>query len=408
MVELNKKLQNLREDKNRPYGGVSIIFSGDFHQLAPVASSDSQILYSKSPKALWWVNLINCSIFLENNHRFKEDPEYGSFLERMRKGQTTSEDIDLFVNSRFVDGTDVKVPVDGEICYATANNKTRNAISSSIFREHIMSTHPPVSDDNAEPPRHTLMIEACIMKSCGRHQKPISPAVHEIIVSSLGDNNVQQIGSTTKVDPVLRCYPNAHYMISNNDNIDKGQGNGSLCRFVSVKLKTGARLTWKNWDGRKVNTVTADMVEWIKMEHWPEPPPNTPKFFKLKMKKYNTVVKRMPIPGSTGVTVDVGKIIMYQFPINSNIATTGHKLQGMSKDLMVVTEWGTFPNWVYVVLSRVRTNLGLFILNKLDPNKLDQFRVSKDLCDFEQKMRSIEKCFIDATCILSKFGKLLR
>ena len=53
---------------------------------------------------------------------------------------------------------------------------------------------------------------------------------------------------------------------------------------------------------------------------------------------------------------------MYQFPINSNIATTGHKLQGMSKDLMVVTEWGSFPNWVYVVLSPVRTNLGLFIV----------------------------------------------
>ena len=52
--------------------------SGDFHQLAPVASSDSRILYSKSPKALWWVNLIDCSIFLENNHRFKEDPEYGA------------------------------------------------------------------------------------------------------------------------------------------------------------------------------------------------------------------------------------------------------------------------------------------------------------------------------------------
>ena len=89
---------------------------------------------------------------------------------------------------------------------------------------------------------------------------------------------------------------------------------------------------------------------------------------------------------------------MYQFPINSNIATTGHKLQGMSKDLMVVTEWGTFPNWVYVVLLRVRTNHGLFFVSKLDPNKLDQFCVSKDLCDFESKrsMSSIEKCFVDA------------
>jgi hypothetical protein len=105
------------------------------------------------------------------------------------------------------------------------------------------------------------MIEACIMKACGRNQKPISPAVNKIIVSSLGDNNVQQVGSTTKIDPVLRCYPDAHYMITNNDNIDKGQCNGSLCRFVLVKLKTGARLYWKNWDGMKVNTITADKVE---------------------------------------------------------------------------------------------------------------------------------------------------
>jgi hypothetical protein len=65
----------------------------------------------------------------------------------MRLGQTTSEDIDHFVNSPFIDGTNVRtVPVNGEVCYATANNKTRNAIFSSIFREHIMSTQPPVSD----------------------------------------------------------------------------------------------------------------------------------------------------------------------------------------------------------------------------------------------------------------------
>jgi hypothetical protein len=171
----------------------------------------------------------------------------------------------------------------------------------------------------------------------------------------------------------------------------------SVC-FGKAQNRCSALLEELGWKEKKVNTITADKVEWIKMEHWPEPPPNTPRFFRLKMKKYNTVVNQMPIPGTTGVTVDVGKTIMYQFPINSNIATTGHKLQGMSKDLMVVIEWGSFPNWVYVVLSRVRTNLGLFIVivSKLDPNKLDQFRLSKDLCDFEQKMRCIEKCFVDA------------
>jgi hypothetical protein len=48
---------------------------------------------------------------------------------------------------------------------------------------------------------------------------------------------------------------------------------------------------------------------------------------------------------------------MKQIPANSNDATTGHKLQGMSKDVIVVTSWPTeglaamFKNWEYVVLS---------------------------------------------------------
>ena len=56
---------------------------------------------------------------------------------------------------------------------------------------------------------------------------------------------------------------------------------------------------------------------------------------------------------------------MNQIPANSNDATTGHKLQGMSEDVIIVLSWPTgglsltFKNWEYVVLSRVRTLLGL-------------------------------------------------
>jgi hypothetical protein len=112
-------------------------------------------------------------------------------------------------------------------------------------------------------------------------------------------------------------------------------------------------LDWKNWDGRKVNTVSADVVEWVRFQHWPEPPRNVNRFFNFKLCpcQYTTIVKQLPIPGIADVTVDIGNIVMHQLPVNSNIATTGHKLQGMSKLMMVVTEWGSFPNWIYVVLS---------------------------------------------------------
>ncbi len=48
---------------------------------------------------------------------------------------------------------------------------------------------------------------------------------------------------------------------------------------------------------------------------------------------------------------------MKQIPANSNDATTGNKLQGMSKDVIVIMSWPTrglaaiFKNWEYVVLS---------------------------------------------------------
>ena len=47
----------------------------------------------------------------------------------------------------------------------------------------------------------------------------------------------------------------------------------------------------KNWDGMKVNTVTADQVEWLQFRHWPNPPQNVSPLFKLHPKRQNTVVR---------------------------------------------------------------------------------------------------------------------
>ena len=76
MQELDKKLKRLTGRHDLPFGGISIVFSGDFHQMNPVCSSDD-LLYSASPMSVWWENTINCAIVLETSHRFKDDPEYG-------------------------------------------------------------------------------------------------------------------------------------------------------------------------------------------------------------------------------------------------------------------------------------------------------------------------------------------
>ena len=58
---------------------------------------------------------------------------------------------------------------------------------------------------------------------------------------------------------------------------------------------------------------------------------------------------------------------------------------------IVVRSWSyTFPTWVYVVLSRVRTFEGLFIYEKLDETKRDP-----KLLEEEERLQQIEQNLIN-------------
>ena len=93
-----------------------------------------------------------------------------------------------------------------------------------------------------------------------------------------------------KIDPALRLFPGSLFMITTNDDLDKGPGNVTVCKCVQVKLKSPDALQWKNWEGRKVNSVSVDDIEWIKFEHFPGPPRGIPRFFKLRPKTFSSVV----------------------------------------------------------------------------------------------------------------------
>ncbi len=77
--------------------------------------------------------------------------------------------------------------------------------------------------------------------------------------------------------------------------------------------------------------------------------------FKLEPEQYSPKISVKPCSNSSKKVDFFCK--MKQIPANSNDATMGHKLQGMSKDVIVVTSWPTgglaamFKNWEYFVLS---------------------------------------------------------
>ena len=86
--------------------------------------------------------------------------------------------------------------------------------------------------------------------------------------------------------------------------------------------------------------------------------------FKLSPKSFGSCLVNIAPNGFVSETQTM-KCRVTQIPVNSSDAITGHKLQGLTKDQLIVYSWNRCTSWIYVVLSRVRTLEGLFLLKGL-------------------------------------------
>ena len=58
---------------------------------------------------------------------------------------------------------------------------------------------------------------------------------------------------------------------------------------------------------------------------------------------------------------------------------------------MIVTSWNyTFPNWIYVILSRVKTLNGLLLVNKLNDD-LTKYRISDGLKREDERIDDLDE-----------------
>ena len=225
------------------------------------------------------------------------------------------------------------------------------------------------------------------------------------------------------VDPALCLYYGAKFIcVMDNKALDEDvpRGNGTMCRFRSIKLKPDATsVKVKLFHGRKVTTVNARDIEYMECEvidnssHIKEMTRRLKRLQKKK-KKHKQEIKQLKqqikkarknktfqlqtVTGSATVRCSINpstpllkfKISMAQFPINLAEAVTGHKLQGRTLDKMIVTGWGLsfMKNWEYTVLSRVKTREGLFLLEPLDPNK--RYGPTEQFSRFIERLKRIE------------------
>jgi hypothetical protein len=111
LKRLDRKLKDIG-NRSQPFGGFTIIFAGDFCQLEPIGAKDTELLFS-SLSSQHWENCINAVNILDNEHCFKEDPEYGQMLKGMWSGDKTKEDR-MRINTRELGTNGLELPPEFE------------------------------------------------------------------------------------------------------------------------------------------------------------------------------------------------------------------------------------------------------------------------------------------------------
>ena len=119
-------------------------------------------------------------------------------------------------------------------------------------------------------------------------------------------------------------------------------------------------------DGCHVRCITANEVEHLDFELEDGVQNNI-----IQLHTESTTAKAaipVPVPGSeiTHKTHIIHtRICLTQFPLNIADARTVHKLQGKSVENLLISTWDYSDNWIYVVLSRIKTSCGLFVRKAL-------------------------------------------
>ena len=126
-----------------------------------------------------------------------------------------------------------------------------------------------------------------------------------------------------------------------------------------------------------LNTIFTDEVEYIVCKHEND----GQRYFVVKPETHQCKIKlRM----WNNMILD--KINMTYLPINSNISTTGHKLQGAALSSLIINAWAyRYAHWTCVVLSRVKSLTNLVLNKKLDVHR--NYNAKPELVRWEQNIK---------------------
>ena len=356
LEKLNDRLGKFTQRPDLLYGSSAIVFLGDFCQLPPTAG---EVIYEHE-NGLLWEQALNCMVELKGTHRFKNCEKMRRIVPGMREYGLTEED-KAELNSRVVDGINVKLPPIGKTKFASYTNVTKSKFNAAVFKDYLEKHHANCTEDTIPDTAIVVRARAHWAKSGA----PLSFGQRKTLFEECPEGDCKN-SNNKYFDPLLCLFHNCQLLCNDNKDVKNGIANGSTGTFKKLHLEPGTELVPIKMHGHWVYAVDIDQVRSIELE-WFES-----KFqgrFRL-VPETATCRVNFPIMMMGKKTNFKTSIKLHCLPVNLNHTTTGHKLQEKSLDEIVVVEWS--PNsakkWAYVVISRVRPLDRLFLLKPIPDN----------------------------------------
>jgi len=322
--------QKVRKDR-RPFGGIQVIFTGDFFQLPPIPDYGEETRFCfQSPR---WPAVFARENCIQLTTAFRQsDPLYVSILNEIRQGRISPENEAVLRNQMNKEkDADIlpaklfpvrqKVEFVNSTTYAALEGEERNyAFTSRTTEVAYLETSKPIPAE---------VIQAC-----------------RLLPKEEKDAEIDRILSHSQMEKVVSLKVGASVMCTTNIDVTGGICNGSQGIVVGFDAITKYPLVrFSNMRGRVI-----------------------------------------PIEPQTRQSEDYPTISVSQIPLTLAWALTIHKIQGATLDMAEmdigksVFEYGQ----TYVALSRIRSLNGLYITDF----RPDKIRANPDVVAFYREIEN--------------------
>ena len=353
LCEIDHALRYAKEECNDWFGGINVIFAGDFYQYPPVIGSplytpistsnkiDNDNLKKRLGRLAW--KTINTVVNFDEQKRMAADPSYAQAISRLRLRECNFDDVSLF-NSRVIKSLDNP----NGINMSNIENIDATCIVHTNHVRHILNEYKVRANINN---MNDLVI--CAALDTIDHNIPSTP-IHEELLKL----NITSIKDSHALPGYISLYVGMPIILRDkNLSTDLKITNGSqgFVRNISTRICT-SNLTY----------ATSILAE------FPDSPIHIPglpqSYFPVEPTKWSFTTE---LHTTTNKNYKV-HVTRQQLPIQAAFAVTGHSAQGkktLQKVLINLKEGGFSA---YVGGSRATSREGLCITEPISLQDLNK------------------------------------